>query len=64
MHLLNYLLLYVCEVVSECVHTGKLKRLLDRSGNRTCDLWFASPMLYQLSYEVKSVRVGDISELI
>jgi hypothetical protein len=24
------------------------------------DLWFANPMLYQLSYEVKLVRVGDI----
>jgi hypothetical protein len=23
---------------------GKLKRLLDCSGNRTCDLWFASPI--------------------
>ena len=42
---------------------GKLKSLLDGGGNRTCDLWFASPLLYQLSYEVKSVRVGDISEL-
>ena len=37
---------------------GKLKSLLDRGGNRTRDLWFASPMLYQLSYEVKLVRVG------
>ena len=42
---------------------GKLKSLLDRGGNRTHDLWFASPMLSQLSYEVKSVRVCDISEL-
>ena len=41
---------------------GKLKSLLDSGGNRTCDLWFASPMIYQLNYEVKSVRVGDISE--
>jgi hypothetical protein len=24
--------------------------------------WFASPMLYQLSYEVKLVGVGDILE--
>jgi hypothetical protein len=24
--------------------------------------WFASPMLYQLSHEVKLVRVGDILE--
>ena len=29
-----------------CVSTpGKLKKLLDRSGNRTRELWFASPML-------------------
>jgi hypothetical protein len=25
---------------------GKLKSLLDRGGNRTSDLWFASPILY------------------
>ena len=31
-------------------------------GNQTRDLWDTRPMLYQLSYEVKSVRVGDISE--
>ena len=30
-------------------------------GNRTRNLWFASPMLYQLSYGVKSVRVCNIS---
>ena len=42
---------------------SKLKSLLDCGGNRTRDIWFASPMLYQLSYEVKSVSVGDISEL-
>ena len=41
---------------------GKLKSLLDHGGNRTRDLWFASPMLYQLNYEVKSVRVRHISE--
>ncbi len=35
---------------------GKLKNQPDHGGNRTRDLWFASPMLYQLSYEVKSVR--------
>ncbi len=42
---------------------GQLKNQPDHGGNRTRDLWFASPMLYQLSYEVKSVRVFDISEL-
>ena len=29
---------------------GNLNSLLDRGGNRTSDLWFASPMLCQLSY--------------
>ena len=49
---------------SECIlypTPGKLKNQPDHGGNRTRDLWFASPMLYQLSYEVKSVRVFDIS---
>ena len=32
-------------------------------GNRTYDLLNTSPMLCQLSYEVRSVRVCDISEL-
>ena len=32
-------------------------------GNRTFDLWNTSPMLCQLSYAVRSVRVCDISEL-
>ena len=32
-------------------------------GIRTYDLWNTSPMLCQLSYAVKSVRVCDISEL-
>ena len=43
---------------SECISTpGKLKNLPDHGGNRTHDLkWFANPMLYQLSYEVKSVH--------
>ena len=31
-------------------------------GNRTYDLWNTSPMLCQLSYVVRSVRVCDISE--
>ena len=42
---------------------GKLKSLPDHGGNRTRDLWDTIPMLCQLSYEVKSVRDGDISEL-
>ena len=43
------------------IHTGQAKVLPDYGGNRTRDVWFASPMLCQLSYEVKSVRVCDIS---
>ena len=31
-------------------------------GNRTYDLWNTSPMLCQLSYAVRTVRVSDISE--
>ena len=42
---------------------SKLKSLPDHGVDRTRDLWDTSPMLYQLSYEVKSVWVGDISEL-
>ena len=48
----------------ECACTpGKLKSLPDHGGNRIRDLWDTSSVLYQLTYEVKSVRVGDISEL-
>ena len=32
-------------------------------GSRTYDLWNTSPMLWQLSYAVRSVRVCDILEL-
>ena len=39
------------------------KILPDHDGNRTRDLWFASPMLCQLSYEVKSVQVCDITDI-
>ena len=35
------------------------EKLLDRGQNRTRDLRFASPMLYQLNYEGKSVRACD-----
>ena len=51
-------------VLLECTSTpGKLKSLPDHGGNRIRDLWDTSPMLHQLSYEVKSVQVGDTSEL-
>ncbi len=50
-------------MVFECISTpGKLKIQPEIAGTRTCDLWSASPVLYQLSYEVKSVRLCDISE--
>jgi hypothetical protein len=39
-----------------CIHTGQAEKFAGL-------LWDTSPMLYQLSCEVKSVRVGDISEL-
>ena len=41
-----------------CIHTGQAEKF-----TFTRDVWDTSPMLYQLRYEVKSVRVGDISEL-
>ena len=54
--------IYVAHVILFVSTPGKLRNQPDHGENRTCDLWFASPMLYQLSYEVKSVRVSDISE--
>ena len=42
-------------------HRASLKNMLDQGGNRTYDLWNTSPMLFQLSYVVWSVRVSDIS---
>ena len=53
----------VCGVTLNLSSPGKLKNMLDHGGNRTYDLWKASPMLYQLSYGVRSVRVRDILEL-
>ena len=55
--------IYVCDVTLSVSTPGKLKNQLHRGRNRTHNLWFASPMLYQLSYEVESVRVCDISKL-
>ena len=40
-----------------------LKNMPGHGGNRTYDLSNTSPMLCQLSYAVRSVRVCDISEL-
>ena len=39
------------------------KNMPGHGGNRTYDLWNTNPMLCQLSYAVRSVRVCDISEL-
>ena len=43
-------------------HRASLKNMSGHGGNRTYDLWNASPMLCQLSYAVRSVQVCDISE--
>ena len=44
-------------------HRASLKNMPDHGGNQTYDLWNANPMLCQLSYAVRSVRVYDNSEL-
>ena len=49
--------------VSVYPHRASLKNMPGHGGIRTYDLWNASPMLYQLSYAVRLVRVYDISEL-
>ena len=43
-------------------HRASLKNMPGHGGNRTYDLWNTSPMLCQLSYMVRTVRVSDISE--
>ena len=54
----------VCDVtLSVYPHRASLKNIPDHGGNRTYDLWNTSPMLCQLSYAVRSVRVCHISEL-
>jgi hypothetical protein len=45
--------MFVMLSLSVCT-PGQLKSLLDHGGNRTRDLWFANPMLCQLTYDVKS----------
>ena len=53
-----------CDVtLSVYPHRASLKNMPGHGGNRTYDLWNTSPMLCQLSYAVRSVRVCDISEL-
>ena len=54
----------VCDVtLSVYPHRASLKNMPGHGGNRTYDLWNTTPMLCQLSYAVRSVRVCDISEL-
>ena len=49
--------------LSVCPHRASLKNMPDHGGNRIYDLWNTSPILCQLSYAVRAVRVCDISEL-
>ena len=52
-----------CDVtLSIYPHRASLKNMPGHGGNRTYDLWNTSPMLCQLSYAVRSIRVCDISE--
>ena len=54
----------LCDVtLSVYPHREGLKSMPGHGGIRTYDLWNTSPMLCQLSYAVRSVRVCDISEL-
>ena len=55
--------MYVIATLSVYPHRASLKNMPGHGGVRTYDLWNASPMLCQLSYAVRSVRVYDISEL-
>ena len=49
---------FACDVtLSVYPHRASLKNMPDHGGNRTYDLWNTSPMLCQLSYAVRSVRV-------
>ena len=52
----------VCDVtLSVYPHRASLKNMPGQGGNRTYDLWNTSPMLCQLSYAVRSVRVSELS---
>ena len=53
-----------CDVtLSVYPHRAGLKNMPSHGGNRTYDLWNTSPMLCELNYAVRSVRVCNISEL-
>ena len=52
----------MCDVtLSVYPHRAGLKNMPGHWGNRTYDLWNTSPMLSQLSYALRSVRVCGIS---
>ena len=54
----------LCDVtLSVYPHRAGLKNMPGHGGIRTYDLWNTSPMLCQLSYAVRLVRVCDTSEL-
>ena len=54
----------LCDVtLSVYPHRAGLKNMPGHGGIQTYDLWNTSPMLCQLSYAVRTVRVCDISEL-
>ena len=54
----------LCDVtLSVYPHRAGLKNIPGQGGIRTYDLWNTSPMLCQLSYAVRLVRVCDTSEL-
>ena len=52
-------MMYVIATLSVYPHRASLKNMPGHGGIRTYDLWNASPMLCQLSYAVRSVRVYD-----
>ena len=62
--------MYSCEhdacvvTLSVYPHRVSLKNMPVHGGDRTYDLWNTRPMLFQLSYAVRSVRVCDISRLL
>ena len=50
----------VCDVtLSVYTHRASLKNMPGHGGNRIYDHWNTSPMLCQLSYAVRSVRVSE-----
>ena len=54
----------LCDVtLSVYPHRAGLKNMPGHSGIRTYDLWNTIPMLCQLSYAVRLVRVCNMSEL-